>query len=191
MQSASSYRPRRTLSGFTLIELMIGLALVAVLLGIAAPTFREAMMNVRISAQANDLFTDLALARSEAVKRNVPVLVCPSANGTDCTTGWTNGWLIFADANRNNAKDANEPTLKRRGQIEGSNTLAAAGTMAAGSMAYVPYAPSGISTPTGVDFVLCDTRTRAGVGRRISILPTGRPLVRKINCPLVPSLDDL
>ena len=74
--------------GFTLIELMIGLVLVAVLLGIAVPTFRSFILGQRLRATGADLQIALITARSEAVKRNRAVTLNPSDDG------WGAGWTI-------------------------------------------------------------------------------------------------
>lgn len=180
---------RALVSGFTLIELMMALAILGILLGVAGPAFLEAQRNVAISGQANDLHADLALARSEAVKRNQAVMLCASSNQTTCSGAtWSQGWMIFADANGNGAWDASEVPLKSRGPLGGATTLESAGHLTAGGVAYVPYYPSGMSTPTGVDFVLCDARTTPNGGRNIEINNTGRPSVVRITCPMTPSI---
>ena len=69
-------------AGFTLIELMFTIVVLAVLLGIGVPNFRDFVRNSRLTSAANDLLTDVNLARSEAVKRRVPVTLCKSANGS-------------------------------------------------------------------------------------------------------------
>ena len=63
-------------AGFTLLEIMLVIALLAILLGLGAPSFTEFMRNSRITGKANDLLAGLNLARTEAIKRHVPVTVC-------------------------------------------------------------------------------------------------------------------
>jgi len=182
-------RPVHTPSaGFTLIELMLGLTILGILLGVAGPAFLEAQRNVAISGQANDLHADLALARSEAVKRNQAVMLCASVNQTCSGLTWAQGWMVFADANGNGAWDPTEVPLKTRGPLGGATTLVSVGHLVAGGVAYVPYYPSGVSRPAGVDFVLCDARTTPNAGREIEINVTGRPSVVRVTCPMTPSL---
>lgn len=76
--------------GFTLIELMIGLVLVAILLGIGLPSFRSFILNQQLRATTSDLRMALTLARSEAVKRNRMVELQASDEGE----GWGSGWSI-------------------------------------------------------------------------------------------------
>ena len=95
--------------GFTLIELMVTVVILAVLMAIAIPNFRGVIMSNKLSSQSNELLAALQYARSESIRRNVRVTFCQSANGTSCSTNaaWT-GWLVFADSNRNNTADADE-----------------------------------------------------------------------------------
>src|SRR5450830_1101578 len=89
----------RCLRGFTLIELMVVVAVAAILMAVAAPNFSAAMSSTRLGSQANDLIADLRLARSEAATRGAWVVVCPSANGgTNCSASasdWAKGRMIF------------------------------------------------------------------------------------------------
>ncbi len=86
--------------GFTLIELMITLAVAAVLLVLAVPSFRETIAENRLTVANNELVGALNLARLEAVKRGVPVAACASADGATCTIDiyWEVGWIVFTDA---------------------------------------------------------------------------------------------
>ena len=83
--------------GFTLIELMVAVSLLAILLTIALPSFRALIQNNRITAQTNAFVSAQTLARSEAVKRSARVDVCPrNAAGTACSgTDWNSGWLVM------------------------------------------------------------------------------------------------
>lgn len=76
--------------GFTLIELMLAIALLGILLGIAIPTYRDVILNQRLTNAANDLHAALSFARSEAVKRNANVTLQQAAGG------WINGWRVLS-----------------------------------------------------------------------------------------------
>jgi type IV fimbrial biogenesis protein FimT len=90
VMTETSYR------GFTLIELMITVSLVAILLSVAIPSFREVIQNNRAASQANALLAAFNLARAEAVKRGEQVRVCPSSDQATCSGGsdWTVGWIV-------------------------------------------------------------------------------------------------
>jgi type IV fimbrial biogenesis protein FimT len=93
----------RATRGFTTLELMITLAVAAVLAAIAAPSMIIFVHNNKMSTAARQLDADMLLARREAIKRNMRVLVCPigSVAGkcpTVTATGWTQGWQVCYDA---------------------------------------------------------------------------------------------
>jgi len=87
--------------GFTLLELMTAITVLAILLGIGVPAFTEMIASNRLTATTNQMITALNLARSESSKRGIPVTVCASnaaQNACDNDpTAWTAGWLVFTD----------------------------------------------------------------------------------------------
>jgi type IV fimbrial biogenesis protein FimT len=91
---------RNQSGGFSLLELILALAIGAILLGIAVPSFTAIIRQNRIANETNEFMVTLSLARSEAVKRGVRISVCSSnAAQTACSgaTNWSNGWLLFSD----------------------------------------------------------------------------------------------
>ena len=101
-------------TGVTLVELMIVIVIAAILASIAAPSLASMIRDMRLSSASSQLFGDLNMAKSEAIKRNARVLVCANpggANPTACaaTTNWANGWLICADADGNGCCDDSTP----------------------------------------------------------------------------------
>ena len=73
-----------TANGFTLLELMTAIAVMAVLLSVGVPSFIQIVRNNRITAQTNEMVAALNIARSESIKRGIPVSVCSSTDGTSC-----------------------------------------------------------------------------------------------------------
>ena len=92
--------PASLVAGFTLLELLITLAVLAILLALAVPMFTSTINNNRLAAQANELVTSLQLANSEAVRRNARITVCPSTDGATCAASgpWT-GWVTVVASN--------------------------------------------------------------------------------------------
>jgi type IV fimbrial biogenesis protein FimT len=177
------------LAGFTIIELMMTLAILAILMGVAAPGLRDLVMNARMSGQANDLMTDLAMTRAEAVKRDSWTGLCASNNGTGCTnTAWDRGWIAFVDADSNGLPDNATPLLKVMPAFDNANTIAATG----GAAQVVSFRSSGTlpAGSTGVTFTLCDPRrggthgdAATGKGRSITVSATGRAVSQPFTCP--------
>ncbi len=98
-------RARGLQAGFTLIELMVGVAIMAVLLMVGVPSFQSAVASNRLTSSTNDVVSALALARTEAIRRGTRVTVCKSTNATACVTSgnWSQGWIIFIDTTRSTA----------------------------------------------------------------------------------------
>jgi type IV fimbrial biogenesis protein FimT len=88
-------------SGFTMVEMIMTVAVGAILLTVGIPSFRYVTNSNRIAAEINGLVGDLQFARSEAIKEGISVSVCISTNGTACTGGanWQSGWIVISSAN--------------------------------------------------------------------------------------------
>lgn len=89
--------------GFTLVELMVVVALVAIVASIAVPSFQAIIANSRLSSSTNDLVGVLNFARSEAIRRGRSVTVSPSVG-----SNWANGASVWMDANDDGAMQAAE-----------------------------------------------------------------------------------
>jgi type IV fimbrial biogenesis protein FimT len=95
----ASIAPRRS-RGFNIVELMVGLTILSILIGLSAPSFREYTRETRATAAQNDLITAFSVARSEALRRSAPAALCASSDGNTCSDSddWSTGWLAFTDA---------------------------------------------------------------------------------------------
>ena len=141
------------LSGFTLVEMLITVALVAILLTIGIPSFRYVTNSNRIAAEINGLLGDMQFARSEAVKEGQPVTVCVSAGGTACdgvnVNTWQNGWIVFSDANANAAVDAGDVILRVQKPFSSTDTFVATNAVGAVTFNREGYA-NGIANGTSI-----------------------------------------
>jgi prepilin-type N-terminal cleavage/methylation domain-containing protein len=97
--------------GFTLLELMFVLVIAGILLGIGVPAMGDFIRNGRMTGAANDVLVAMHYARSEAIKRRLPVVMCTSDNALDAEPACADsaeltGWIVFVDNNGNGQWDA-------------------------------------------------------------------------------------
>ncbi len=104
----------QTQAGFTLLELVMVIIIIAILTGLALPSFIEAIRNNRAVNAAQQLQTALMTARAASVARGVRVSVAPLTTGVTHTENWANGWVVFVDTNSNGTPDADEAVILRQ-----------------------------------------------------------------------------
>jgi len=158
-------------SGFTLTELFITTALVAMVTAIGVPSMASFVNGDRLTTQINSLVGHLALARSQAMTLQSPVTVCASSDQQTCSSSdWSTGWVVFVDADSSGNFSPGDELLRAHEALEGTSQL----TSSLGSR--VVFDDRGFSPDTTGNFSLCDER---GVEylKSISISQTGR--VRK------------
>jgi type IV fimbrial biogenesis protein FimT len=164
----SRRRCRRAPRGFTMIEGLVVLAVAAVLLGVAAPDFSRTLSERALAVQASQFMSALRFARSEAVKRGQPVVVCASdaaAPGVRCQpegrADWRAGWIVFVDpAGDEGPEPARllrvQQPFARTGGIEGTRsemTFTAAG-FSVNAASHFRFQPPGGAKTGGVRPIL-------------------------------------
>lgn len=127
-------RPRR--DGYTLVELMVVLAILVIILALGIPGFGELIQRQKISATTADLLSAIMLTRAEAIRRGQRVDLVP-ADGAD----WASGWRIYIDDNGNRRADADEIIIQVHDAVAPGIAIKSAMTDA--SRAYIAYAASG------------------------------------------------
>jgi type IV fimbrial biogenesis protein FimT len=160
--------------GFTLLELMVTLAVLGVLAIIAVPAFNEASLGSKLSSYASTFQASLKIARSEAIKRNATVTMCRSSDGTNCATSgtWQQGWIVFNDADADGTLDSSETRFVREAAI-GPDYVMSSG----GGIYTLAFAGSGMSATTQT-ITLCRATPSPGSQKRtITLDATGRATV--------------
>lgn len=173
-------------SGFTLIELIITMAIAAAVLTLGVPGLRELIRNNSRTAYVNDFVSSLNLARSEAVKRSAQVVICKSTTGSACNTStcasgtncWEKGWLTFVDSDADGTLDSGEQILKFHQELGQVFTLRTDSNFSN----WVAFLADGSSKGSGGlpngTFNICDSRGTSEA-RYIAINSVGRSMVRK------------
>lgn len=172
----SSERPgcRRRNAGFSMVELLVTLAIAGILLAAAGPSFVSMLYNDRITAQVNLLLADVHLARLEAIKHNQDVVLCRSRNGRHCTRSsghhadWSMGWIIYLNPDADKKRDPGEPLLRVRNRLREGMSLYF------NQWWRVSYHGDG-SAKNGT-FTLCDGRG-PDHARALTLYYTGRPRI--------------
>lgn len=159
------------ITGFTLLELIIALSISATILGVGLPTMSNLLNANRVVGQVNALRGDLALTRSEAIRRNQQVVICKSHDGQHCNpnAAWDQGWIVYVDANQNKERDEEEALIQIHNELPNGNTLTYRGF---GSHNYIAYQPTGITQMNGT-FTLCSSQAPER-SRALILMKTGR-----------------
>lgn len=157
-------------NGFSLIELIVTLAIVAIVMMIGVPNFNSAIQNSRLTTTANELVTGFHLARSESVKRNQNVVV------SAINDNWQNGYRVFVDLSKataaaKNTFDEGDFLIKESTQL--------ALPVTSDNGAFVTYNSLGI-TGKIIKFSLCNNETKKG--RLIRLNAIGRPMISEQAC---------
>lgn len=155
--------PRLKTGGFTLLELMVTLAVAAILLGIAVPSLGDATLGGKLAASANDLVAGVAMGRSEAIKRNAVTSLCVSSNGTSCGSGgWEQGWIVISGST-----------------VIQKHPAAPTGFKVTSSVAKVDFQPTGVGNAQAT-ITVCRSAPSAGYQERVvNVSATGRAYVSK------------
>lgn len=168
-------------AGLTLVELLVTLAVLGVLLGIGVPAFGGLMQESRLTAATNRFVGALHATRSEAVRRNLRVTLCKSADSAQCaeTGGWQQGWIIFVDTDATGTRSADDPILAVGGSIP--DGVAIAGNSPVEH--YISYVGLGSTRRANGSLQMGTITLCAGdSARRIVISRTGRARVELAQC---------
>ena len=150
--------------GFSIPELMLVLAIAAVMAALAVPNFNSLLVNNRMTAEVNNMVGVLNVARSEAVRRGQPVEVCASTNQSTCNGGanWENGLIARAGGT----------VIRVVEEFPNNFTLRSAQFVNS-----VTFQPNAFTNQSGT-FRFCDQRGQSAA-RGILMTVTGRPQISR------------
>ncbi len=177
-------------TGFSLIELLVTLAVMAISLALVTPSFSELIKNNKVTNTSNKLVRALQLARSEAAKRNARTAICRSKDQAQCKTGsgWTDGWIVFVEDDRTagNTFGVVDPSetaniISREGALASTLRLTVFADVIWFNASGRPVDKNG--NPISGEIKVCDDR-RGTYGKFIKLNATGRVrLETEVNCP--------
>jgi type IV fimbrial biogenesis protein FimT len=184
-----AFATRVSMSGFGLIELVIVIAIVAILTVIALPSYTRTIQLNRVVTDSNDLLAALNLARNEAIARGRPVTVCASANGTTCdgpvTADWSGGYMIFTDFDPIGTVDAGvgDTVLRVVGPIATHDKVSASGNSGYINFTRMGTARFPSAATIEVKFLVSSNPCDNNRVRMISVTPFGRSGLLPDTCP--------
>lgn len=169
--------------GVTLVELLVGLAIIAILLNLSVSGYDTAVQSARSSAARSTLFATLARARTTAAIWGADVGLCPSADGERCLDrdDWHLGWVAFADSNDSDTFDAGDSVLVREGAAgDGVRIVTSNGRK------HLEFQPNGSNAGSNTTFTFCDRRgpakataiAMANVGTYREVKPSASAVTR-------------
>lgn len=152
---------KKSSAGFTLIELMITLLVLAILLTVAIPSFRTFILNNRLSTDVDSLVNALNYTRGIALTNNSNVLICPfnAANSTACGNNWSAGWIVVT-----------QPTTGTGVLIKSQQNASTGPTIGANNNS-ITFNSRGLAT-SQTNFSFCDTRGGT-YARSVEVMTTG------------------
>lgn len=154
--------------GFTLVELIITLAVLAILVAIGLPSFERALSDTRMRGQVSDFASAVRTARLLAVQRARPTAMAPLGNG------WSSGWQVFTDGNRNGKQDSGEASVLKVASDQIAHGFKFAGDNK--PFTFEPNGARGAGSTTAV--TVCATQT-ATPSQVVSVSITGNTEIAK------------
>lgn len=163
-------------NGFSLVELLVSLAVAAVLLGIALPGFNALVRERALAAAINDLAAGIAYARSEAIRRARPISL--AARAPESGNEWAGGYCVLVGGQGSCASASD--ILRETPALSGF-LLSGDGDLAA--LPRLTFSARGLPSPALAGaFILCSADTEQSIGRRLNLTRTGRTDVETTTC---------
>ena len=170
-------------SGYTLVETLTVVAILAVLLAVGVPGFADTLARHRVRTAMHLVSSDLAMARSSAIMRRAQVVACPGTRAAGCRgdADWSQGWIVFADPDGNRRPDVSGDMLRISDAPAGSGS----GLRVSATRNFIRYQRDGRSAGTNLTVRFCTGQMLSGeivvsnLGRVRSVRPA-----RATACPI-------
>ena len=172
--------------GFTLLELMITVIVLTVLATVAIPSVLGLIQNNRMTSTSNELMTAMYLARSEAIKRGRPIVICASDDSASCDGNWGDGWIVAVDSNDPGDADVDidddVDIVRIWGGLRANMNFANEGSLPE----FFRFLPDGRVDRLGgtfpVDFQMRVANCRMGAARDVRVTALGRVNIEAQEC---------
>lgn len=173
--------------GFTIVEIVITLALLAVFIAVGVPSFSSLIRDNRLVTDINSLVASIQLARSEAIRRGVQVTIIRTSTTSD---QWENGWVVFTDQDGQGDLDDDGDAIHCEAGVDDDCVLKIHSGVSDGMTLdsggdyddYISYLPTGFvvgSSANAGTFTLCKQESSEAIYRQVAITTTGRPSTNK------------
>lgn len=167
--------------GFTLIEVLVVMAIVSILLAVGAPSFRESIERNAVSGHTNTFMNSIRYARSEAIRSGLTVAMCRSTNpesgSPSCaattgtlTGGWASGWIVFINRDNDGTFDADDILLRAQGPITNSGGIVSGGT----GVIVFRFRPTGLMSAGATEMTFSTASGNNSLERRVCVSFVGR-----------------
>lgn len=150
----------KSIRGFTMVELMVAMAVMAIVVSLAVPGFQGTTSRTRIAAAAADFLASINYVRSESIRLGRSVTLCKSSDGAGCsdTAEWEQGWIAFVDDNASGDLDTGESLIKVWDGLPSGYTLRGSQHL----NRFIRYNPYGSLTNAAGTFVVCHNNKTTG-----------------------------
>ncbi|MFC6634571.1 GspH/FimT family pseudopilin [Microbulbifer taiwanensis] len=166
----------KSASGFTLVELMLTVTILAIVMAVAAPPFIDFIKRYRSEVKGRELFELLILMRAKAYHERVSYSLCPSDDGSSCGEDWTSGAILFADADADGQRDNAEQIERRFPKLQDGATLS---WNAFNNRGFIIFRPDGTTPAQSGNFEYCPGKGEEKYGWFIVLNVIGRPYFGK------------
>lgn len=170
--------------GFTLLEVLVTMALFAIIIGFAVPNFSKTFQSVNLNTVTADLGAALKFSRSEAIRRSGGITICasvaPSVDKPECSgqQSWSNGWIVLHDLDGDGKVGPKDSVLRRYSQITSAQLILSVDN------SEIRYLASGLTDADATEFVLCSARAKKNsLGFALTVDKGGNVQVDQRKCP--------